>query len=148
MAWYYNGQEITAGRAFTDTNGGLVGAGWAKWPAETKTGFGITWQDDPDLRFENADGTDRALADVKADGIASAKGVAFRLLGEYDWYVVRNAEKNTAIPSEITTYRDAVRTALSNIETAINACSTLSAYKTKYSGAFEDLDDWPDKPSV
>ena len=48
---------------------------------------------------------------VKSVLIAKEKGIAGSLLAKYDWYVVRKAEKSTAIPTAITTYRDAVRTA-------------------------------------
>tara|TARA_E500000318_G_C3563892_1_gene214793 strand:- start:1436 stop:1879 length:444 start_codon:yes stop_codon:yes gene_type:complete len=146
MAWYYNGQEITVGKSFKNTEGNLVGSGWLKFSPELKTDFGITWQDDPDLRFQNVDGTDRNLSDVKAEGIKAARGVAFRLLGDYDWYIVRNVELGTEIPSEVTTYRAAVRSAFETIKNAVNACDTLEAYKQAYSGDFESLNDWPNKP--
>ena len=42
--------------------------------------------------------------------------------------IVRNAEKSTAIPSDITTYRDAIRTKCASIETAINNCSNLTEF--------------------
>ena len=54
------------------------------------------------------------------------------MLAPYDWYVIRNSEKSTAIPSEITTYRDAVRTACANIETAINAVKTHAKFMALY----------------
>ena len=48
-------------------------------------------------------------------------------LAKTDWYITRNTEKSTAIPSAITTHRDAVRTKQAEMETAItNASNTLA----------------------
>lgn len=47
------------------------------------------------------------------------------LLAQTDWAVVRKADKGTAIPSNIQTYRDAIRTKATEMETAIdNAADT------------------------
>ena len=51
------------------------------------------------------------LLGVKSVLKAQEKATAGSLLAPTDWYIVRKAEKNIAIPSDITTYRDAVRTA-------------------------------------
>lgn len=69
---------------------------------------------------------------LKSIAIAQAKTEAAGLLAPYDWYVVRNAEKSTAIPSSITTYRDAVRTSCAAIETAINAVDTHAKFMALY----------------
>ena len=42
--------------------------------------------------------------------------------------ITRKSEKDTAIPSDVTTYRDAVRTKCDSIETAINNCSNLTEF--------------------
>ena len=49
-----------------------------------------------------------------------------------DWYVTRKAEKNTAIPSSISTHRDAVRTKQAEMETAITNASDTPALETLY----------------
>jgi predicted Zn-dependent protease with MMP-like domain len=67
------------------------------------------------------------------------KATAGSLLARYDWYVVRKAEKSTAIPSAITTYRDAVRTACDTREKEIDACSDTAALVTLY-GSTEQSD--------
>ena len=47
------------------------------------------------------------------------------LLAHTDWAIVRKADKGTAIPSNIQTYRDAIRTKATEMETAIdNAANT------------------------
>ena len=67
---------------------------------------------------------------VKSVLKAQEKATAGSLLAKYDWYVVRKAEKSTAIPTAITTYRDAVRTACNTRETEIDACKDTAALVT------------------
>jgi hypothetical protein len=90
---------------------------------------------------------------LKSNAIALAKTQAAGLLAPYDWYVVRNAEKSTAIPSSITTYRDAVRTACAAIETSIGNASDLAAFMALYDTPVDSdgkptgnapIADWPD----
>ena len=52
------------------------------------------------------------------------------LLAETDWYVTRKSETDTAIPSNVTTYRAAVRTACGAREAEIAAVSTTEALET------------------
>ena len=49
-----------------------------------------------------------------------------------DWYITRKSEKNTAIPSAITTHRDAVRTKQDSMCTAITNASDTPALETLY----------------
>jgi hypothetical protein len=65
---------------------------------------------------------------LKSIWVAQTKAIAQDKLNKHDWMVVRNAEKGTAIPSDVTTYRDAVRTKCASIETAINNCSNLTQF--------------------
>ena len=70
---------------------------------------------------------------VKSVLKAQEKVTAGSLLAKYDWYVVRKAEKSTAIPTAITTYRNGVRTACDTREKEIDACSDTAALVTLYS---------------
>ena len=90
---------------------------------------------------------------LKSNAIALAKTQAAGLLAPYDWYVIRNTEKSTAIPSSITTYRDAVRTACTAIETSITNAADLAAFMTLYDTPVDSdgkptgnapIADWPD----
>ena len=160
MAWLYNGRTLKVGKSWTDDNGYKHPYNWATaWSEEDKTQWGVTWQDDADTSYDNrfywARDVERSLTDINEvdeddnpildqDGnqvvtkglktiwIERTKSTANGLLTASDWYVVRNAEKSTAIPADITTYRDAVRTASGTIETAINACTTLDAFKALF----------------
>ena len=64
--------------------------------------------------------------------IQQVKSQAEDELNKTDWYVTRKAEKNTAIPSSISTHRDAVRTKQAEMETAITNASATPALETLY----------------
>ncbi|OUV60490.1 MAG: hypothetical protein CBC88_02330 [Candidatus Pelagibacter sp. TMED128] len=53
-------------------------------------------------------------------------------LAKTDWYVTRKSEKSTAIPSNISTHRDAVRTKQAEMETAITNAADTAALETLY----------------
>lgn len=65
-----------------------------------------------------------SLADLKTAKIKQLKGIYNSKLAKTDWYVTRKSEKGTAIPSDIQTERDDLRTECSTHETAINAKTT------------------------
>ena len=65
---------------------------------------------------------------LKSIWINQTKRTAQEKLNKHDWMITRNSEKGTAIPSDVTTYRDAVRTKCASIETSINNCSSLADF--------------------
>ena len=65
---------------------------------------------------------------LKSIWIAKTKEIAQYKLNKHDWMITRKAEKGTEIPSDVTTYRDAVRTKCASIDTAINNCSNLTQF--------------------
>lgn len=73
------------------------------------------------------------LAELKTSKISNAKGYANQLLSDTDWYVVRNVETSTAIPSEITAFRTAVRTNYAALKTAITDAANVAAVAALYS---------------
>ena len=75
---------------------------------------------------------------VKSVLKANEKSFAGSLLSKYDWYVTRKSEKGTAIPTEITTYRDAIRTACDTRETEITNCADTAALVTLYGNTEKD----------
>ena len=150
MAFKLNGSPLAVDVAFKTSDGTQYPANWLRLStADEKTALGITEvADDPvyDSRFYTGDGTAKALDDktetvdgeeIKTIGVksilkAQEKHTAGSLLARYDWYVVRKAEKSTAIPTAISTYRDAVRTACNTRETEIDACADTAALVTLY----------------
>jgi len=74
---------------------------------------------------ETRNGVEHITPGLKTNLIKSLKINVANELAETDWYVIRNTEKSTAIPSNISTHRDAVRTKQAEMETAIiNASDT------------------------
>ena len=65
---------------------------------------------------------------LKSIWIEQTKAMAQDKLNKHDWMITRKSEKGTAIPSDVTTYRDAIRTQCASIETAINNCSNLTQF--------------------
>jgi hypothetical protein len=164
MAFKLDGKPLAVDVAFSHNNINYP-ANWLRLStAQEKKDLGITEvADSPtyDSRFYWGDGTAKALDDVDAkdkdgnllkneDGSqmviqgvksvlkAQEKITAGSLLARYDWYVVRKAEKSTAIPSSITTYRDAVRTACNTRETEITNCADTAALVTLYGQTEKD----------
>jgi hypothetical protein len=91
---------------------------------------------------------------LKTVWIQRTKSVANSMLAKHDWQVVRKSEKGTSIDSDISTYRDAIRTKCGTIETAINNCSNLTEFKALFDIPTDSdgnatgnapIDDWPDE---
>jgi hypothetical protein len=164
MAFKLNGNPLAVDVAFSH-NDIQYPANWLRLStAEEKIALGITEVADAptyDSRFYKGDGSARALDDVNATdengdpvldengdqvvilGVksilkAQEKVTAQSLLAQYDWYIVRKAEKSIAIPTAITTYRDGVRTACDTREKEIDACADTAALVTLYGSTEKD----------
>ena len=168
MAFKLNGNPLAVDVAFSH-NDTQYPANWLRLStAEEKTAIGITEVADAptyDSRFYWGDGTAKALDDTtetvdgveyKTLGVKSVlktqeKATDGSLLAKYDWYVVRKAEKSTAIPTAITTYRDGVRTACDTREKEIDACSDTAALVTLYSNKEDgtpNMTQYPTDPNI
>ena len=69
---------------------------------------------------------------LKTQLIRTVKQEAAQELTRTDWYIVRKADANTAIPSAITNHRAAVRTKCAEMETAVTNASDTPALETLY----------------
>ena len=180
MAFKLDGKPLAVDVAFSHNDINYP-ANWLRLASKTeKEAIGITEEADAptyDSRFYWGDGTAKALDDVDAkdedgnllknpDGSqmiiqgvksilkAQEKTSAGSLLAKYDWYVVRKAEKDIAIPSPITTYRDGVRTACNTRETEIDNCADTAALVTLYGSTEKDgvftpnMTQYPEDPNV
>jgi hypothetical protein len=181
MPWKYNNRTIRAGRAWTNDDGTQHPANWMIWSDEQKTAAGLTFEADPapyDNRFYWDANTPKNIADVnevdsngdpvlgsdgnqlvtlglKSQWKAIIKEQAAGLLAPTDWYIVRKAEDSTAtIPSDVSTYRAAVRTKSGTIEAAIDGAADHAAFMALFDATFDDLgnqtapapiNDWPDE---
>jgi hypothetical protein len=127
--WYINTNQTYTYDADAGTVTATYGDATAKAHADT------TWSqqdsDDGDLP------DDKSVGDVKVEGlktklIRTLKQQVAGILSNTDWYITRNTEKSTAIPSAISTHRDAVRTKQTEMETAITNASDTPALETLY----------------
>ena len=113
-------------------------------------------KDDDGKQLYEADGKTKLINyGLKTIWIKQTKKTAQEKLNKHDWMIVRNAEKSTAIPSDVTTYRDLIRTKCASIETAINNCSNLTQFMALFdlpvdsdnnpTGDPAPMNDWPDE---
>ena len=125
--WYIN-TDITY--SFDGSKAkGSYGDATAKAHADTKwTQKEIDDGDAPD----GADTDTVAVEGLKTVLIRTIKLQAEGELNKTDWYVTRKSEKDTAIPSAITTHRKAVRSKQAEMETAITNASDTPALETLY----------------
>jgi len=125
--WYINTNE-----SFTFANN-RVTRSWGTATAKAHADTLWTQQDSDDGNLPD----DKNVGDVKVEGlktqlIRTLKQQVANELAKTDWYITRKTEKTTAIPSAISTHRDAVRTKQSEMETAINNAADTPALETLY----------------
>ena len=123
--WYINTNQTFA---FAD---GVVTASYGT--ATAKAHADTTWSQDDEDAGDLPD--DKSVNDIKTRGlkynlIQTLKQQVAGILNDTDWYITRNAEKSTAIPSAISTHRDAVRTKQASMETAITNAADTAALET------------------
>jgi hypothetical protein len=183
MAYKYSGRIIRAGKAWTDNDGIQHPANWMLWDDSTKAAKGLVWEDDPasfDGRFYWSAGVAKALDDVnevdddgnaindadgnqivtlglKSQAIATVKAQAGGLLAPTDWMVIKASEvADYSLPTDVATYRAAVRTASNTIEAAITAANDLAEFMALYDVPMDSqtppqptgnapINDWPDE---
>ena len=75
------------------------------------------------------------------------------MLSKYDWYIIRNTEASTAIPSAITDYRTAIRAKCNSMQVQVDgaanvdALAILYAYTTTDGVTSKPLGEWPTDPN-
>ncbi len=133
--WYINTDITYAYDSSANKVKGTYGTATAKAHADT------TYTNTDKSNGDIPAGKD--VGDVKDEGlktilIRQVKQEAEKILNETDWYVTRKSEKSTAIPSAITTHRDAVRTKQAEMETAITNAADTPALETLYTYTVKD----------
>ena len=127
--WYINTNQSYA------FGSGKVTATYGTATAKAHADANFTAQDETDGLGTEGELKSRGL---KYKLIQDVKLEAANELAKTDWYVVRKTEKNTAIPSAITTHRDAVRSKQAAMETAITNASDTPALETLYTFTKQD----------
>jgi len=144
--WKYNDKSIRPGKSWKDDNGVLHPGNWNIWSAEHKASMGIIEiipETPPDSRLYswsmNKDGTihstakkleDSGTGDSKVFGLKSnlkneVKKQQGSLLDQTDWVVIRKADIDKEVPTNIKTWRDAIRVRATEMENAIDAASNI-----------------------
>ena len=120
--WYVNTNQTYT----YDASAGTVTAAYGTATAKAHADRNATDKDgvelDPVIVIEG----------LKTKLIRTVKAQAEGLLNQTDWYITRKAEKNTAVPSAITTWRDGIRTKQAAMETSITNASNTPALETLY----------------
>ena len=125
--WYNNTNE-----SFTFANN-KVTKSWGTATAKAHADSLYTEQDKIDGKIpEGKDVGDVAVEGLKTVLIRNIKSQAAGILQNTDWYVIRKADAGTAVPSSITTYRAAVRTKCTEMETTITNAVDTPALETLY----------------
>ena len=119
--WYINTNQSFA--FANDTVTASYGTAFPKAHADVL----FTAQDEIDQKGTEGEVATRGL---KYNLIKNLKSNVASELAKTDWYITRNAEKSTAIPSAISTHRDLVRTKQASMETQITNASDTPALET------------------
>ena len=122
--WYINTNESYA---FADNQ---VTRSWGTATAKAHADSNAVDEDGNNILDEN--GNQVINYGLKTQLIRTLKQQVSNELAKTDWYITRNTEKETAIPSAISTHRDAVRTKQAEMETAITNASDTPALETLY----------------
>jgi hypothetical protein len=143
MAFYINGNRLQEGVSFYDVNGTQYPSNWLNQSTEEqKAAIGITWVADPtpiDTRFywdtnlpkaledvtETVDGKEYVTKGLKTTFKAQVKDTANKLLAQTDWYVIRKAERNVDIPTDIADKRSAIVTEANRLDSEIGLVDTV-----------------------
>jgi hypothetical protein len=155
MPYFLNGKQLRVGKSFRGTDGTWYPNTFLRHATQDqKDAVGVTWEADPvpvDNRFywdhdlpkrledenatdENGDpvldenGNQVVNKGLKSQWVAQQKQIAGSLLAPTDWYVVRKSESGTEIPTDVATYRTAVRTVSGQRETQITDTATFEEF--------------------
>ena len=127
--WYHN-TNVTY--SFDDSKvKGVYGDATAKAHADV-----LFTQEDEDNGLGTKD--DVRVSGLKTIFIKQVKAETAQELQKTDWYVVRKADTDEAIPSAVATHRAAVRSKQADMETAITNASDTPALETLYTYTKQD----------
>ena len=146
--WYTNANQTLA------FAGGVVTASYGTATARAISDTTWTQQDSDDDLMPS----DKSVGDIKTRGLKYNKKELFDrqaagLLSKYDWYIIRNTEASTAIPSAITNYRTAVRTKCNSMQAQIDGAADVDALAALFTSTRTDgvtsrpLGEWPTDPN-
>jgi hypothetical protein len=86
------------------------------------------------------DGNQIITRGLKYQAIQKVKKQQEGYLAQTDWYIIRKADAGTAIPSNIQTWRNAIRTDATEIETAITNAADMNAFIALHTNTYKTVD--------
>lgn len=96
-----------------------------------------TSANDPKL---DSDGNQIITRGLKHYAIQKVKAQQAGFLAQTDWYIIRKADAGTAIPSNIQTWRNAIRSDATAIETAITNAADMNAFIALHTDTYKTVD--------
>ena len=112
-----------------DADAGTVTATYGNSTARAHADSLYTAQDESDGKGTEGEVKVEGLKTIK---IRDIKKEAANILETTDWYILRKADADTAVPSAITNHRAAVRTKCAAMETLVTNASNTAAIETLY----------------
>ena len=94
-----------------------------------------TSANDPKL---DQDGNQIITRGLKYQAIQKVKAQQAGYLSQTDWYIIRKADAGTAIPSNIQTWRNAIRADATRIETAITNAADMNAFIALHTNTYNE----------
>ena len=115
---YYDSVAV-GGTTYTNTVVGAYGAATPMSLDDTTTTDPVT-------------GETTTTPGLKSNAVTTQQQAAYGILQPSDWYVVRQQENGTAVPTNWNTWRQSIRTTCENQITMINACTTVPELQALY----------------
>ena len=91
-----------------------------------------------DVNEVDENGIQNIIRGLKYNAIQNIKVQQSEYLTTTDWYIIRKADNGTAIPSNIQTWRDAIRSDATRIENAITAAVTMDQFIALHTSTYNE----------
>jgi hypothetical protein len=143
--WYTNTDQTLA------FAGGVVTATYGTATAKLLEDRNEVDEDDNPLLDNN--GNQMVTKGLKTIKKAIFDRQAAGYLSKYDWYIIRNTEAGTSIPSAITDYRTAVRAKCNSMQAQVDGAADVDALAALFTYTITDgvqskpLGEWPTDPN-
>ena len=96
--------------------------------------------DEDGNKLKDKDGNQIINYGLKHYALQNVKKQQEGFLSQTDWYIIRKADVGTAIPSNIQTWRNAIRADATEIETAITNAADMDAFIALYTDTYKTVD--------
>jgi len=94
--------------------------------------------DEDGNKLKDKDGNQVINYGLKHYALQNVKKQQEGFLLQTDWYIIRKADVGTAIPSNIQTWRNAIRTDATEIETAITNAADMNAFIALHNDTYKE----------